>query len=110
MHVTWTDLHGVCHGLTHVNKEKLAARSECGHYLDFRRGQVDDDGVVSCIACIAAPPLLYYEDRQAEIMVNARKYDTVRRCVNHFEVRHADGTCMACGYALVRSQTHAEDY
>lgn len=107
---TFVDSEGIRHALTHVNKEKLAARTACGRYSDFKPGHIAGDAPITCIPCLTAPLLTYYENRQAKTQVTARRGDAMRRCRQtgkHMVNKHADGSCRACGY-IKTEETHEQ--
>lgn len=86
------------HQLSHMNEEKRAGRTWCGRYIEFWPDRLLD-GPVTCLVCIAQPPLSVEEWRKAKRDVDERGDDLVMRCRLHLQVTLPDGRCSQCGYS-----------
>lgn len=95
---TW--LHeGLVHDFSHLNPERRAGRTFCGRYVEFWPRDLVEDGVVTCLGCVAQP-----RPRPAKFdspnAVFERWEDRVRECGEnrHNLKRDERGNCVCCGY------------
>lgn len=96
---TWRALDDhLVHEFSHLNRERRAGRTWCGHYVEFWPKDLVEDAVVTCLACIARPGIVDTFDNP--IAIQERWEDIVRNCGEnrHNLRRDALGNCVECGY------------
>jgi hypothetical protein len=114
--ITWAE-GAVVHHVTHVNPEKRAARLMCNRYVEFWPADVTEDLPVTCLTCIAEPPIdveawrtpilagkvsekqRQYLQQNIQRDVDERGDEVVFRCgERHGSRRTSDARCAECGY------------
>ena len=113
--ITWNE-GGVVHNVTHINKEKRAARLACTRYVEFWPRDVSEDETLSCLTCVSEPPCVYEGwpgplsgvTNMARVLapskfiqqdVDDRWQDVVDRCGPRHRLKvDSNDRCTACGY------------